>query len=255
MTHQALQDRWDRGEAALGGSAHLGAAASIEPLAAAGYDWVWLDCQHGPYDEAGAAAILRTLAGVPYATAVRVASNDAAAIGRVLDAGADAVIVPLVESAAEAARAVAACRYPPAGVRSFGPGRPDLGIDLETLEGRACCFVMVESAGALADVDAIAAIPGLAGIVAGPIDLGISLGIAPRDAAGSAPLRAALAQIVAACERARVVPGVLAYGADHAAECVELGFTFVGVGADTLALGFAAAQEVEQVRRAGRGRP
>lgn len=253
MTHRALQDRWDRGEAALGGSAHL-TPASIEALVAAGYDWVWMDCQHGPYDEAAAAAVLRELAGVPYAVAVRVAANDAAAIGRVLDAGADAIIVPLVETPQEAARAVAACRYPPAGVRSFGPGRADLGWDLEVLERRASCFVMVESAGALADVDAIAATPGLAGIVAGPIDLGISMGIAPRDAAGSVPLRDALAEIVAACERAGVVPGVLAYGADHAVECVGLGFTFVGVGADAYALRAAAAREVEQVRRAGRER-
>jgi 2-keto-3-deoxy-L-rhamnonate aldolase RhmA len=251
MSHRALTERWDRGEAALGGSAHLG-AGSIEPLAAAGYDWVWMDCQHGPYDEADAARILRTLPRAPYALAVRVASNDAAAIGRVLDAGADAVIVPLVDSAAEAAQAVAACRYLPAGVRSFGPNRSDLGFDLERLEGRVSCFVMVESERALAEVDAIAAIPGLAGIVAGPIDLGISLGIAPSEAAGSDRLERALGEIAAACNRAGVVPGVLAYGAEHAARCVQLGFRFVGVGADVLALRVAATAEVELVRAAGR---
>jgi 4-hydroxy-2-oxoheptanedioate aldolase len=247
MTHRALRERWERGEAALGGSAHLG-PGSIAPLSAAGYDWVWLDCQHGPYDEADAARILRTLAGAPYAVAVRVAQNDAAAIGRVLDAGADAVIVPLVDSAREAADAVAACRYPPAGIRSFGPGRSDLGIDLEALEGRVSCFVMVETAGALQDVDAIAATPGLAGIVVGPIDLGISLGIAPRDAAGSERVLDALADVAAACERAGVVPGVVALGADHAKRCVELGFRFVGVGADSLSVRVAAAREVEAVR-------
>jgi 2-keto-3-deoxy-L-rhamnonate aldolase RhmA len=250
MTHRALQERWDRGEAALGGSAHIG-PGSMEPLAAAGYDWIWLDCQHGPYDEGDAARVLRTLAGAPYAVAVRVAQNDAAAIGRVLDAGADAVIVPLVDSALQAADVVAACRYPPAGVRSFGPGRPDLGIDLEVLEGRASCFVMVESAGGLRDVDAIAATPGLTGIVVGPIDLGISLGVAPRDAVGSERVLDALTEIAAACERAGVVPGVVALGTDHAKRCVELGFRFVGVGADVLALRVAAAREVEAVREAG----
>ncbi|MBX5443454.1 MAG: aldolase, partial [Solirubrobacteraceae bacterium] len=184
------------------------------------------------------------------AMAVRVAGHDAAAIGRVLDAGADAVIVPLVQSAREAEAAVAACRYPPAGVRSFGPGRPDLGADLAALEARASCFVMVESAAALADVDAIAATPGLAGIVAGPIDLAISLGIAPRDAAGSARVLGALGVIAAACERAGIVAGVLAAGVEQAVRCVELGYRFVGVSADVVALRTAAAQEVEQVRAA-----
>ncbi len=248
MTHRALRDRWERGEAALGGSAHLG-PGSIEALAAAGYAWVWLDCQHGPYDEGDAAGVLRTLAGAPYAVVVRVSRNDDAAIGRLLDAGADAVIVPLVNSAQEAAQAVAACRYPPAGVRSFGPGRHDLGFDLEVLEERAGCFVMVESAGALAEVDAIAATPGLAGIAVGPIDLGISLGIAPRDAAGSERLLGALAEIAAACERAGIVPGVVAPGAEHAKRCVELGFRFVGVGADVLSVREGAAREVGLLRR------
>lgn len=250
MTHAALRERWERGEAALGGSAHMG-ASSIAPLVAAGYDWIWMDCQHGPYDEAAAAAVLRGLVGAHHAMGVRVSGNDAAAIGRVLDAGADAVIVPLVDSPQEAAAAVAACRYPPAGIRSFGPGRPDLGFDLDVLEGRACCFVMVESANALRDVDAIAATPGLTGIVVGPIDLGISLGIAPRDAATSDRVLAALEDIAAACGRAGVVPGVLALGAEHARRCAGLGYRFVGVGADVLSVRVDAAREVELVRTAG----
>jgi 2-keto-3-deoxy-L-rhamnonate aldolase RhmA len=254
MTHPALRERWDRGEPALGGSAHLG-AGSIPALAAAGYDWIWMDCQHGPYDEGDAAAVLRGLVGAPFAVAVRVSHNDAAAIGRVLDAGADAVIVPLVDSAQEAADAVAACRYPPAGVRSFGPGRSDLGFDLDVLEGRAACFVMVESANALRDVDAIAAVEGLAGIVVGPIDLGISLGVAPRDAAGSERVFAALAEIHAACERAGIVPGVVGLGAEHARRCVELGFRFVGVGADVLSVRVDGVREVRLVRETGQRVP
>jgi 2-keto-3-deoxy-L-rhamnonate aldolase RhmA len=249
VTHPALRARWDAGQAALGGSAH-GGAASIEPLATAGYDWIWLDCQHGPYDEGDAAGILRTLAGVPYAMAVRVSHNEPAAIGRVLDAGADIVIVPLVDSASEAAQSVAACRYPPAGVRSFGPGRPDLGFDLDGLEGRVSCFAMVESAGGLADVDAIAATPGLTGIVVGPIDLGISLGVAPRDAATSPRVFEALQQIRAACARTGIVPGVVGLGAEHAARCVQLGYTFVGVGADVLSVREAAVRDITSVRAA-----
>jgi 2-keto-3-deoxy-L-rhamnonate aldolase RhmA len=137
-------------------------------------------------------------------------------------------------------------------VRSFGPGRPDLGFDLEALEGRVSCFVMVESAGGLAEVEAIAATPGLTGVVVGPIDLGISLGVAPREAAGSARVHDALVQIHAACERAGVVPGVVALGAEHAARCVQLGYTFVGVGADVLSVREAAVRDIASVRTAER---
>jgi 2-keto-3-deoxy-L-rhamnonate aldolase RhmA len=250
MMHRAVRERWDHGEPALGGAV-LCAPLSLAPMAAAGYDWLWMDCQHGPYDEADAAAILRTLADAPYAMAVRVSQTDSALIGRLLDAGADAVIVPLVESAEQAARAVAACRYPPNGVRSFGPGRPDLGWDLADLEERAGCFVMVESTTAVADIDAIASTPGLTGIVVGPIDLGITMGIAPGDAAGSEQLLGVLAEIVAACRRAGIVPGVLPAGTQHAQRCVEIGYTFVGVGADVLALRVESEREVRLVRETG----
>ncbi len=100
-----------------------------------------------------------------------------APIGRVLDAGADAIIVAMIESADQAAAAVAASRYPPAGARSFGPLRASLGVDTAALEARVSVFAMIETAAALADVDAICAVPGLAGIYVGPADLAISMGV------------------------------------------------------------------------------
>src|ERR1700757_628234 len=94
-----------------------------EEFARAGYDYVGFDAQHGYLDDADVAGILRRLEHVPIATAVRLPNADAAPIGRVLDAGADAVIIAMIESADQAGAAVAATRYPPAGVRSFGPLR------------------------------------------------------------------------------------------------------------------------------------
>ncbi len=109
-----------------------------------GYDYVGFDVQHGYLDDADVALLLRRLEHVPVATAVRLPSTDPAPIGRVLDAGADAVIIAMVESAEQAAAAVAATRYAPAGVRSFGPLRASLGLDPAALEARVSVFAMVE---------------------------------------------------------------------------------------------------------------
>ncbi len=118
----------------------------------------------------------------PIATAVRLPSADPAPIGRVLDAGADAVIVAMVESAEQAAAAVAATRYAPAGVRSFGPLRASLGLDPAAHEAGTSVFAMIETARGLSALDEICAVPGLAGVYVGPADLAISLGHGLADA-------------------------------------------------------------------------
>src|ERR1700753_2164433 len=99
-----------------------------EEFARAGYDYVGFDAQHGYLDDADVANIIRRLEHVPIATAVRLPNADAAPIGRGSDAGADAVFIAMIESADQAAAAVAATRYAPAGVRSFGPLRAGLGV-------------------------------------------------------------------------------------------------------------------------------
>ena len=176
--------------------------SAVEVLARAGYDYIGIDCQHSLLTESDAGALLAPLlaAGIP--SAVRVSRNDPALIGRVADAGADIVIVPLVDTPEQAAAAVAACRYPPLGVRSFGPFRATLGLDPTALEARISCFVMVESALALDNLDAICATAGLAGVYVGPGDLSISMGtswlLRPRPEA----VTSAIARVPAACRRA-----------------------------------------------------
>ena len=98
---------------------------------------------------------------VPIATAVRLPSAAPAPIGRVLDAGADAIIVAMIETAEQAAEAVAATRFAPGGVRSFGPLRASLGVDVAALEARVSVYAMVETARGLAALDEICAVPGL----------------------------------------------------------------------------------------------
>src|SRR3984893_4857047 len=169
-----------------------------EEFATAGYDYIGFDVQHGYLDDADVALLLRRLEHVAVATAVRLPSTDPAPIGRVLDAGADAVIIAMVESAEQTAEAVAATRYPPAGIRSFGPLRADMGHDPVTLETRASVFAMLETARGLSAADEICSVPGLSGVYVGPADLAISLGHAPADALTHAAGREAATRIQSA---------------------------------------------------------
>lgn len=147
-----------------------------EEFAAAGYDYVGFDLQHGFIDDADVALMLRRLEQVPIATAVRLPSGDQAPIGRVLDAGADAVIIAMVESAEQAAAAVAATRYAPQGIRSFGPLRPSLGHDISALQDRVSVFPMIETVRGVQALAEILAVPGIAGVYVGPADLAVSMG-------------------------------------------------------------------------------
>ena len=177
MTTSRLQDALAHGKPVWGGWITGPTAIGPQEFARAGYDYVGFDAQHGYLDDADIATMLRRLEHVPIGTAVRLPSADPAPIGRVLDAGADAVIIAMIESADQAAAAVAATRYPPDGVRSFGPLRASLGTDIGALQARASVYAMIETASALADVERICAVPGLAGIYVGPADLAISMGV------------------------------------------------------------------------------
>ena len=146
MTLSRLQQALAAKEQVWGGWVVGPTIIGPEEFAQAGYDYVGFDVQHGYLDDADVALMLRRLEHVPIATAVRLPSADPAPIGRVLDAGADAVIIAMVESADQAAAAVAATRYAPAGVRSFGPLRASLGHDPAALEARVSVFAMIETA-------------------------------------------------------------------------------------------------------------
>jgi 4-hydroxy-2-oxoheptanedioate aldolase len=122
MTNR-LRTLWSEGKTAFGVWVVGSSTASVELLASMGFDYVGIDCQHGLLDYADMRDILLMLRGLPTTPVVRVPFGEASAIGRALDAGAEGIIVPMVNSRADAELAVAACRFPPDGVRSYGPGR------------------------------------------------------------------------------------------------------------------------------------
>jgi 4-hydroxy-2-oxoheptanedioate aldolase len=223
-------------------------AAIAERLASVGYDYICLDPQHGLLDypgvlrgltavaAGGAAAAGGSAGGVAgVAGIVRVPPGDPAWIGRALDAGARGVIVPLVSTAEQAAAAVAACRYPPAGQRSFGPVRSALAIGPapRAADDQVACIVMIETAEGLANAAAICAVPGVDAVYVGPSDLSISMGADDPVAGWARPEFAqALAGIRSAAQAAGIGCGMHCSDGEAGARFLADGFTFVSISSD-----------------------
>jgi 4-hydroxy-2-oxoheptanedioate aldolase len=246
MTHNQLQQALARGKPVWGGWVTGPTLIGPEEFARAGYDYVGFDAQHSYLDDADIANMLRRLEHVPIATAVRLPSADPAPIGRVLDAGADAVIVAMIESADQAAAAVAASRYPPAGVRSFGPLRASLGYDITALESRVSVFAMIETAAALTDVGKICAVPGLSGIYVGPNDLAISMGVDPARATTDPAVRDAMADILSAASAAGVAVGIHAGDGKVGQVMAQLGFQMITLASESRALRRGAVEALKE---------
>jgi 4-hydroxy-2-oxoheptanedioate aldolase len=181
----------------------------------------------------------------------RVLSSDPFLIMKALDAGAWGVIVPFVNSAEDAARAVAACRYPPQGTRSYGPVRAAGVIgsrDPEELGGEVLCLVMVETREALEKVDEIAATPGLDGIYIGPSDLALSLGLRPSLEIQEGEHADAIQRIREACHEPGIAAGIHSPDGGWAKKHAGDGFDMVTVATDAALLRNAAGREVATAR-------
>jgi len=181
MLNHALA-RWRAREKSVGAWLTMSDLYSAEILAQLGFDWVCFDLQHGLMDYSHLTHLLPAIAQARVTPLVRVAANQPDQIGKALDAGAQGVIVPLVNTVEDARKAVAACRYPPAGVRSCGPIRAAMheGLAyLQTANEQVACVVMIETEEGLRNVETIAATDGVDGLFVGPMDLCYGLGLAP----------------------------------------------------------------------------
>ena len=182
MRKNTLKEKMLRGECTTNGWCALGSSYAAEILGHAGFDSVTIDMQHGMFDFAQAVPMLQALSATPSVPIVRSPWNDAAIIMHLLDAGAYGVICPMINNRAEAERLVAACRYAPVGMRSFGPARGLLfgGPDyFEHANNEIVVFAMIETLAGIEHLDDILATPGLDGIYIGPADLALVLGAKP----------------------------------------------------------------------------
>jgi 4-hydroxy-2-oxoheptanedioate aldolase len=230
-----LLELWRSGKPSLGGWSTTADPQIVEYLATCGFDEICVDQQHGLADSSSLAGLFRPIELHGAAPTTRVPTNDFAAIGKALDVGAVAIVVPMVGSAEEAARAAAACHYPPRGGRSIGPLRGSLLRASKRLEGldEAACVVMVETAEGLHNVDEIAAAPGVDSIYIGPGDLGLGLGMSAWSddwtTDQAATHAAAIATVLAACRKHGVAPGIHTGDGVTARRYLEQGFLMVTV--------------------------
>jgi 4-hydroxy-2-oxoheptanedioate aldolase len=236
-------------ERLLGYWSVLDSPVSTEWLAHIGWDYIALDMQHGLIGYSGMVAGLTAIdASGSTVGLVRVEANDAAAIGRALDAGAAGVIVPMVNNASEAAKAVAAATYPPAGVRSYGPMRSQLRIG--PLPADADCdtvvFAMIETPDGLANVEQICAVTGLDGVYVGPSDLRLAIGgTSSQDPAVDEAFEAALRRVREAAAANGIAAGIHTSDGATAARRLDEGFTVATVASDLVHLKLASAEHLK----------
>lgn len=231
----SLRERWDRGGVLVGGWCVVPSAFSAELMGRSGFDWVCVDTQHGLIGYDLMTVMLQALAITGTPAFVRVPWNNPADIMKALDAGAQGLIVPMVNSAAEAGQAVAACRYPPDGYRSWGPIRAALGVDgygPATANRRTVLAVMIETAAGLRNVDEILSVPGVDAVYVGPSDLAVSHGLAPNPNAEDPEHARLIERILEACQRHGVVPGIHCGSAETALRWRERGFRMLNVNSD-----------------------
>ena len=223
-----------------------------EILAGAGFDWILIDTEHGPNELPGVLSQLQAMEAGTAEPVVRVAWNDAVLIKRVLDVGARSLLVPFVQNADEARKAVAATRYPPLGIRgvSVAPRANRYGR-IPGYHKRAheemCVLVQVETRTAVSRIEEIAKVEGVDGIFIGPSDLAADLGHLGD------PRHAEVQEMIAdGCRRIRAAgkaAGMLTADPVEAARYLDRGFSFVAVGSDVGVLSTNAAKLAADFKR------
>lgn len=240
------------GERALPGAWLTGPGTfAAEVLGSAGFDWCCADLQHGLIARADLVGMLQAFELGGTTGLVRVPWNHPPDIMWALDAGAAGVIVPMVNDAAQAGAAVRACRFAPAGARSWGPSRAALrGGPRSPAEqdAAALCLVMIETAEAVQRLDEILAVDGVNGVFVGPNDLAVSMGLDPRGSAEHASHHAAIEHILRRCRAHGLLPGIYCSGPDRVTRYRDLGYRLLAVCSDAGLLHQGAARTLVAFR-------
>jgi 4-hydroxy-2-oxoheptanedioate aldolase len=233
---QALRDR----RLQIGLWSGLADPYCAEICAGAGFDWLVIDAEHAPNDIRSILAQLQAIAPYPVHPVVRATSGDTAQIKQLLDLGAQTLLIPVVETAEQAAGLVRAMRYPPAGIRGVGSALARasrwnrIGSYLAEADDQVCLIVQIETRLGLQNAAAIAAVEGVDGVFIGPADLSASLG--HRGNPGHPQVQAAMQATVATVLAAGKAVGSLLSDETLARKFIGLGCSFMAVGVDTTLL-------------------
>ena len=259
MIPNRLKSLWAEGKPALNAWCSIGNAFSAEIMAAQGFDSVTVDMQHGALDYAALLPMFQAMRASGVCLMARVPWNEPGIIMKALDAGAYGIICPMVNRAEDAARFVSYLRYPPLGQRSFGPTRVSLAAGADyagEANDNILAIAMIETAEAMANLDAIAATPGLDGLYIGPADLTLSLTggrLAPGFDREEPEMIAAIKAVLAACKANAIRAGLHCGTPEYAARAIGWGFDLTTVGGDSRFLAGAAGAAVTRFRDLTKG--
>jgi 4-hydroxy-2-oxoheptanedioate aldolase len=206
-----------------------------ETLGITGCDYVYLDMEHSPNDLMSVLLQAQAIAGTPADTLVRVPEFNSVLIQQLLDLGVENIVVPMIESAEQARAAVAATRYPPKGVRSVAKVHRGNAYALDssytkTIDDRICLVCMIETRAGLDQIEAIASVEGVHGVLIGPADLAADLGHV--GSANHPEVMAAIADALPRIRAAGAFPGMSTGDAASARKWFEAGAQFVSIGGD-----------------------
>lgn len=257
MRPNLLRRRRAEGQTIVNGWLAIPSAYSAEVIGHQGYDSVTVDLQHGMIGFDAAVAMLQALSSTPAVPLVRVSRNEYALVMQLLDAGAYGVICPMISTVAQARDFASFCRYPPRGVRSYGPARGLLygGADyVEHADDEILALAMIETREAVTAADEILAVPGLDGIYVGPNDLSLAYGRRPACEPDDAEVAGAIADLAARADRSGKMAGIFCSSGEAAAARAAEGFHLVTPGNDAGLLARGARAAVAAARGAAAGK-
>jgi 4-hydroxy-2-oxoheptanedioate aldolase len=251
----ALARRLRAGETVYGAWCMLASPLVADAVAREGFTAAVLDMQHGMWDTASIIAGIGALHNAGATPLVRIPLNDYAFVSRALDFGAEAIIMPMINSERDARQFANAAKYPPAGERSWGPGRAmalqgkSVPVDYlrEANEG-TLTLAMIETQAALANVDAIAGTPGIDALFIGPYDLSTALSGGKAQDVQAPEVERAIDKICAAASKAGKIPGIYCRDAERALAMAKRGFKFITVGNDAGFLHDGAAAQIKALK-------
>lgn len=251
MRQNRVRQTWAEGRPVILGWLSIGNDYSAEIMANQGFDGVNVDLQHGMIGTDAAISILQGISTTPAAPFVRVPTNEPGIVMKMLDAGAYGVICPLVNSRAECEAFVQACKYPPQGIRSYGPARARLyggGDYAQHANDTIITLAMIETKEALECVDDIVAVDGLDGVFIGPSDLNLSFGHDPSSGAKHPEVARAIETIREAAHKQGRKAGLFCPSGEEARRMIAEGFDLVTTGNDVGLLAGAAKAAVDAAR-------
>lgn len=251
MRENRLRSIWRSGGAAVNGWLTIPDSFAAETMAHEGWDTLTIDLQHGVIDHAAMVTMLQAISTTPTVPVVRVPWLEPGILMKALDAGAYAVICPMVNTREDAQRLVAYTNYAPQGTRSFGPVRATLygGADYFRHANRTIVrFAMIETAQALDNLDAILSVEGLDAVYIGPSDLSISLGYQPAFDDLEPKAAQAVDHILARAQHHGVVAGIHNGTPEAALARIARGFRFVTISSDARLLAAGAQQILSKMR-------